>query len=346
MKLDILKDPKKIELAVKITVSAIIILLIVSLAGIWIVNILMNEVLHNRKEVVVPDIVGMTINDALTLLSEKGLSLEKVAEKYDVDIPAGSIISQSPPPGLTIREGKAIESVISSGGKVVFVPEIEQKSLRQAELLLRQAGLAIGEQTRTYSSSVKRDYIVSQEPPAGEVVEKNTYVNIVVSRGPAEDEKIKKMPNLLGKNIQDVEVIMKEFGLDINDVKTAIMDELNEGTVVEQDPKEGAIIDKNTRVNVSISVMTRSIKEVRDETVYYEVSQSGREKDIRIILEDDIGERIIYEAKVEGGAKIEVPVKVLGAAKAKIYVDDVLIKEKELEFNLDEAGESAPEEGK
>lgn len=331
-KLKIMKFLKPAALIAAVLIAA-------SFAGAWMVNTVIEKVIHNRKEVIVPDIEGKTINEALTILSENNLSLYKVAEKFDVDIPAGSIISQSPPPGLTVRQGKAIESVISSGGKVVFVPEVEGKSLRQAELLLRQTGLLIGEQIRSFSSTVKMDFVVSQEPASGDVVEKNSYVNLVVSRGPAEEEKIKKMPNLLRRKINRAEQVLKELNLELSKIETTINDELDEGTVMEQQPVQGTIVDKNTRVVLTISKNTRSLKEVRQETIYYEVIQSGQEKKVKIVIEDDIGERVVYEDKKMGGSKIEVSVKVLGVVKARVYVNDILIKEEELEGTLPEEEE-------
>ncbi len=328
------EDKKKLMKSMKIAAVAVAGIIIAVVILVWMVNAVVNEVIHNRREVIVPDIEGKTINEALTVLSEKSLSLYKVAEKYDVYVPAGSIISQSPPPGLTVREGKAIEAVISSGGKVVFVPDIEGKSIRQAELLLRQVGLLMGEQTRTFSSTVQRDFVVSQEPVAGNVVEKNSYINIVVSKGPAEEEKIKTMPNLLGIRIARAEEALKELKLELSQIETTVNEELPEGTVLEQIPPQGVIVDENTKVELIISKQARSFKEVREETVYYEVIQSGVEKNIKIVIEDGIGERVIFENAMLGGSKIEIPVKVLGIATAKIYVDDILIKEEELETKL------------
>ncbi|NLB34682.1 MAG: PASTA domain-containing protein, partial [Elusimicrobia bacterium] len=89
-----------------------------------VVNSLLGRIIHSRPEVVIPDIEGMELNQALDLLAETNLSLLKVAEKYDSTIPSGSIISQTPPPGLSVRQGRAVEAVISSGGQVVFVPDL------------------------------------------------------------------------------------------------------------------------------------------------------------------------------------------------------------------------------
>jgi serine/threonine-protein kinase len=324
-------NKKKAKLTIKLGIILLGAGFILSVLAGLMVNTLMNEIVHSEKEVIVPDITGKTLDQALTILGRKNLSLLKVAKKYDTKVPAGSIISQSPPPGLSVRGGRTVEAVVSSGGQVVFIPEIKGKSLRQAELLLRQASLVMGEQERTYSDTVKRDYIVSQDPESGRIVEKNSYVNVVVSRGPMEVEKIKKMVNLLGRNINKVEVILGELSLEIADVSTVVNDDLKEGTIVSQYPPPGTIVDENTKVNLIISTLSRSQKEVRDETIYYEVTQTGKDREVKIVISDGIGERIVYQATEKGGAKIEVPVKLLGQAKAEIFVDGILIKEESLD---------------
>ncbi|MFC2091396.1 PASTA domain-containing protein [Elusimicrobiota bacterium] len=306
-------------------------LFVIFFMGLFMFNVLMGKIVHNRREVIVPEIEGKTINEALTVLNEYNLSLYKIAEKYNADVPAGSIISQSPPAGLTVREGKAIEAVISSGGKVVFVPLIEGRSIRQAELLLRQAGLQIGERTRAFSNSIEIDFVISQDPESAQIIEKNSYVNVVVSKGPAEEEKIKKMPNLQGRNISRAEQVLKDLNLERTEISTVVNDELDEGTVVEQFPEQGTIVDENSRIELIISKQSQGFKEVREAVVYYEVIQSGIDKNVKIAIEDDIGERVVFESNVVGGSKIEVPVKVLGPALVKIYINGILIKEEDLE---------------
>ncbi|MDA3793198.1 MAG: PASTA domain-containing protein [Elusimicrobia bacterium] len=319
---------KKKILKTGVIIAAAVIVLVVVLTGT--INVLMEKIIHSSKEVIVPDITGTTLNEALDILAQRNLSLVKVAQQYNTQIPAGSIISQTPSPGLSIREGSAIDTVISSGGKVVFVPDIEGKSTRQAELMLRQSGLVIGEQSRTYSDSVKSGFVVSQNPPPGEVADKNSYINIVVSRGPAEQKKIQKMPNLLGIDIKSAGEVIREVGLKIKVVEYEINPELNEGIVIGQEPKQGEVISKNTSVNLKVSRNERTEKEVRDEIIYYEVTQSGRKKEVEIKINDKLGTRTVFKEEREGGTKINIPVKVMGDAQAEIFIDGVLTDTKEI----------------
>ena len=72
----------KIRKAVKPAIFIVISLIMIFVIGIWMANRIMKVVIHNRQEIIVPEIEGLTINDALTLLSEKDLSLFKVAEDW------------------------------------------------------------------------------------------------------------------------------------------------------------------------------------------------------------------------------------------------------------------------
>ncbi len=299
------------------------------LVGAWSVNILIKRIMHDRREVLVPDIERMPLEEALELLSEKNLSLSLVARKYNPDIPSGSIISQTPPPGLMVREGGVIETVISSGGQVVFVPRVEGRVLREAEMLIRQAGLQMGEQTRTYSRTVEEGYIVSQSPAPDDIVKSDSYVDIVVSLGSSDYDEVTYMPNLEGMRIRNAERVLNEMGLRIAAVKAEIHEELPEGTVVKQLPSAGTEIETGKSVDLIISRKKQETLQVREEMVSYNVSSEYHGRNIKIILSDDIrDEYVLYEGTAEAGKDIEIPVRVLGRAKARVFIGRNIVSEK------------------
>ncbi len=309
-----------------ITFAAVI---VAGVIGTWSVNILIKQIIHDRSEVLVPDIEGMPLEEALELLSERNLSLSLIARKYDPDIPSGSVISQTPPPGLMVREGGVIETVISSGGQVVFVPRVEGRVLREAEMLIRQAGLQMGEQTRTYSRTVEEGYVVSQSPPPDEVVQGDSYVDIVVSLGSADYDKVAYMPDLEGMRIRNAERVLNEMGLRIAAVKAEIYEELPEGTVVKQSPEAGVEIETGKSVDLIISRKKQETLQVREEIIRYNITSEDIGSDIKIILSDDIrDEYVLYEETAEDVEKIEIPVRVLGKAKVQVFSGKNIISEK------------------
>ncbi len=316
--------------------------LLIGILSAFAMNALLGRIIHMRQEVAIPDIEGMQLSQALDVLAENNLSLMKVAEKYDESIPAGSIISQSPPPGLTVREGRAVEAVISSGGKVVFIPDLTGEPLRQAELMLRQSNLALGSQIRSFSSTVERDHIISQDPPAGEIAEQNSYVNIVVSRGPDREEEDIEMVSLLGLNVGRVDMVLAGLGLEVSRISTVEDEDYPEGTVVEQSPEQGETVEPGHPVEIVVTRRPRITRQVRDILITYEVTEDVEESKVRIVLEDDIGKREVFEGRQPEGSRIEIPLKVLGDARYTVYYDDVEMEEVLIEEEEPEGEEREP----
>jgi serine/threonine-protein kinase len=105
----------------------------------------METVIHNRKEVLVPDISNKSAVSALQALSENNLAMKIDGYEFNESVPIGTVLRQSPDAGATVREGKIVRVVFSQGGESVFTPNLIGLPLRNAELLLRQRQLVLGE---------------------------------------------------------------------------------------------------------------------------------------------------------------------------------------------------------
>ncbi|MEK7722048.1 MAG: PASTA domain-containing protein, partial [Elusimicrobiota bacterium] len=66
----------------------------------------METVIHNRKEVIVPDISGKSSVNALQALSMISLAMKIGGYEFDETVPIGTVLRQSPGAGSTVREGK------------------------------------------------------------------------------------------------------------------------------------------------------------------------------------------------------------------------------------------------
>jgi serine/threonine-protein kinase len=300
------------------------------LFGILIFSQLMGIVVHQKREVMVPDLTGKTVGQVLQILSDQDLYIKKVGEQYNENIPDGSIIFQEPLPGSVVKEGKVVKVVISSGGQVIFVPQLVGISLREAKILLRQAGLVPGEETGTYSEKIKKDFIIAQDPSPEEIVARRSTINLVVSLGPAKEAKVPLMVNLLGQNISSARKILQDINLPLGEIKETVNDSVPEGTILKQEPPAEEIIDENTIVNVTVARKSEVHKIIREATIYYEVSQGVLDKDVLIVVADGQGEREVYHKMHSPGTKISLPIQVLGKAKARVFVNTILVKEIEL----------------
>ena len=64
---------------------------------------------------VMPNLIGLDLNDAQTLLVQLGLKAGKISRANDDTLPVNAIISTNPAPGAKIEKGQAVSIVINSG---------------------------------------------------------------------------------------------------------------------------------------------------------------------------------------------------------------------------------------
>ena len=82
---------------------------------------------HHGEGIEVPDLYGMDYRKALTMVEEQGLQLMANDSTYIKQMPAGSIVVQSPAKGMAVKEGRTI-----------YVTLIDNCSYREAQARLQQ----------------------------------------------------------------------------------------------------------------------------------------------------------------------------------------------------------------
>ena len=85
--------------------------------------------LTNPAEVIMPNLVGMSKEDATKLLDESKLKLEVSSEEYNSEYAEGYIISQDPlySDNYNIKEGSTIKVVVSKGIEEAIVPNSRRR---------------------------------------------------------------------------------------------------------------------------------------------------------------------------------------------------------------------------
>lgn len=306
-----------------------ILLVIIAAALYFTVNFVMFMLIRSDADVEVPDLTGLAVQEGYDKLTALNLFLLKDGDQYNATISVGAIISQVPLPGSKVKAGRKVKVIVSRGSEKVNTPNVTGKLWRDAEIVLRQTGLNIGETLRVYSNQVL-DTVVLQDPVVGMTVEKGSSINLIVSAGLINEGAV--MPNLLSRPYEQVDRIIKIMGLKVDKVTTEVNDNINSGTVVNQLPEANAPLTPDTVVSLVISVM--SGEELASPTVkmiHYEVAQGLLEKRIRIMVTDEQGEKEVFNKAQAPGTKLNVAVSVKGKARAKIYVNEVLAEERQLQ---------------
>ena len=167
------------------------------------------------EEVSVPDVTGKSESDAQKILEDAGFVVKSEAT-YSDDVDEGDVISTDPVAGTKLKEGDTVTMKVSMGAEKAEVPSLTGKSESEAQSLLAQAGLEVGNVTSKYSDSVAEGCIISQGIKAGKKVSKGTSVDYVVSQGP--QIKMVTVPRLLGKDGDEAAVALQNAGLNVGSV--------------------------------------------------------------------------------------------------------------------------------
>jgi len=283
--------------------------------------------IHSRKVVAVPELSSKSVNDALNLLGPLGLGLEKDGEQFDKRFPAGTIVRQTPVAAMQVREGRIIRVTVSQGGETLFVPDMVGQPLRNTQTALQNLGLNVGEVDHRPSLKFEKDVVMATDPPAGASIVKNGLVNLVLSEGlPAAD--VLLVPDFVGQTLPKA----KEWAT-AHQLSVSIREEANISRPNDEVLMQSPIVDSPIRAGDALTiVVNRPGGAASDQgpRIYYEVPQGSSDRDVRVTVIDEAGEREVFRRSQAPGSKVELHVQSKGHARARIFVDGVMVEEQPL----------------
>lgn len=127
-----------------------------------------------------PDLIGMSLVKGQQTLDEIGMKLGKVERRYSNAYKIGAIIEQEPKGGEKTNEGVLVNVVVNEGTNKL--PELIGKQLGEAERMVRQMGLRVGEIRRVNSLDPKGT-VTATFPEAGTMLPNYYPIQLTVSDG-------------------------------------------------------------------------------------------------------------------------------------------------------------------
>ena len=285
-------------------------------------------VIHSRKTQTVPDLKGRSIAAALDQLAPLALGLRKGGVEFDASVPISSVLRQDPPAGTVVREGKTVRVIVSQGGQTVLAPSLTGLPLRNAEMMLRQSQLSLGEVSEAYSLKFEKGLVLTQDPKAEASVERDALVNLVVSGGPPAGS-VALMPDFSRRNVEEAQTWAAGAGMKV-EVKADPTSLFPNGTVLAQTPAADAVLSPDAKIHLTVSGRKGAAPTAAAKTFKYELPLTGSESQVRIVVVDKYGERELFNGLRKPGTKIEVPVQETGGARVKIYMNGILVEERDL----------------
>ena len=204
------------------------------------------------KEVVVPDVAGMTVEEAIDLLTVEGLKISADRRTTTSEtIEEGNVVKTSPGIGRTVKKGSTIVLYESAGlGAYVLEDFTGQNYLEIKTILEKVNNLFVIKETIDVedASNLNADQIIKQEPSAGTKVKAGDTVTLFV---PNMQEYYPDF-TLGDYTLSDIQAFCEKYGLTLKE--EYVEDNTYEpGSIISQNREAGSEIIKGMTLKITIA---------------------------------------------------------------------------------------------
>lgn len=293
----------------------------------------------NPAEVEMPNVVGLSKEEAQKEIEEAKLKFEVEKEEYDKEVPEGFVISQNPTymeRFNKVKEGSTVSVVISKGQEKTTVPNVKGKEKEEATKLLEEAKLKV-EMIEETSKTVKEGFVISQETdPDTEVLAGDT-VKIHVSIGTGIKEV--SVASVIGQSEENARKTLEGLGLKVN-VAYEEDNSKDNGVVLKQSIDTGKVVDEGTGITITVNKVAEmkqgSVRVNLKSLLNYtpEKDEDGKEVVEKTTVRITVGNDTIYSESVpKTKTDITANFNAKGNVTIKVYENDILKGTKEINLN-------------
>ena len=294
----------------------------------------------NPAEVEMPNVVGMSKEEAQKEVEAAKLVFEVEKEEYHKEVPEGFIISQDPTymeRFNKVKEGSTVKVVVSKGQEKATVPNVKGKEKDEAIKLIEEAKLK-AEIIEETSKTVKEGFVISQETdPDTEVLAGDT-VKLHVSTGTGIKEVA--VASVIGQSEANAKKTLEGLGLKVN-VAYEEDSSKDNGVVLKQSIDTGKVVDEGTTITITVNKLAEmkqgTVKVNLKSLLNYtpEKDEDGKEIVEKTSVKIVVGDDTIYSEKSVAKTKTDITAtfSAKGTVTIKVYESDILKGTKEMNLN-------------
>ncbi len=318
------KETKEKKKKKSVTIGVIIALAFIVAGG-----ILSLILMGRQKPVEVPNLKGLTFEEA----EEKVLSVDEeisvIIKKEDFSLleERGKIIDQEPPEGRKLSGSKEIYVTIGLGQEEIKLDNFVGDKAEEVKEKIESAGLrCIIEDEKDDDLNEKYDEgrVTGQDPKAGEIVKNGGIVTIFKSLGGENIDP--EVPFVTGMKLALARERLNGkgyFNIEIEYVES----ESEKDTVISQKPAG------NERLNeedvITLFVASGESKGVKDAVLSFRVPDGEDKLNVKVIRKDN-GD-VVYKKNHNPGDEVSIKVKIMGTVTYEIYIDNAFYEEKSVQ---------------
>jgi len=195
-----------------------------------------------QERYAVPDVAGLSLDDAKTAVANSHLTVGSVTQAYSDKVPEGDVIGAEPSVGTRLKPGATVTLVQSKGRQPIDVTDWTNKNADDAVAALTQAGLKVDATQQQNSDTVPKGDVISQDPTSGTLY-RGDLVTLVVSKGPV----MVKVPDVVGKSVVAAAQELQAQGFQVN--VSGLF-----GKVKSQDPAGNSMAPKGSTITLYLTL--------------------------------------------------------------------------------------------
>ncbi len=172
---------------------------------------------HHGISYVVPDLSGLTLEEATSTAEANLLKVEVLDSIYTKEAKPGTVVDQVPVSTKKVKEGRVIFLTMNSmEPEKVKLPKLTDISFRQAQVLLENRGLTID--SISYEPSEYNDLVLkvrqdSVEVEEGDMLVRGSSVDLIIGQSKGNMET--RLPDLFGLFMEEAKDVLTDARLNM-----------------------------------------------------------------------------------------------------------------------------------
>ncbi len=285
------------------------------------------------KEIEVPNLIGMTVDEATATLDKLGLELNVDKKVSNADYDEGEIVSQDPEENMIVKTGKTITVNVSKGVPAGTIPNVIGKTEEDAVFLIESYGYDEGLVSEEFSD-MPEGVVIKQSPEAGTEASAGTNISLVISLG--EEVVPTTVPDLTGLTVSEAKKILEREKLKLGETDYAPSSKYEQNLIIDQSISAGSSADSGTLINITLS--TGKDETGGSEDVKIKISYDSAKNEVfylTVMVTDSTGVAtpINYEQRIKSDGSETFTASGSGSGSIKVYFDNALVDEYSVDFD-------------
>ena len=275
---------------------------------------------------VAPDIVGLTVQEAMTAAKRADLLLDTSNEVNHDTIPANVVIDQTPVADTDMHKGDSIVATISLGPATLLMPDLNGLTRDEAVAKLKDRKVTV--LISRAPSTMPVDTVIAQKPEKNQPYIVGQEIELTLSGGSV------IIPELTNLSLETAQTLIDQDTLKIGVItleKTEVAE--SNGMVLSQTPIAGSVVTLDTSIAMTVGVPAA----LHSAVVSVPIPEMTDAKELSVTLvTGDYEERAFQGITRIGQAYttvVLVSVADEGTYMCHAYLDGEMILEQEVEFH-------------